>query len=206
MSTGVIGRRSYGGSMSRQHRLLPLLFAALLVVAVTACGSDGGEDTSSPDGTTSSDTAATGDGSADDSGGGGPAGAVVVIGDETYEATNEVTCITMGGALGSQFMTDDETVTINIDVPPEGWESDTTNDWDPPSIRVDDDRVESDSHQWVAGSEELEMNGGGSFSSVDTFSLGDGTVSGEATFIDNFDLTNNVEPTPITGTFELTCG
>lgn len=182
--------------------------SASLAVAVTACGSDGGDASPSTDGTTSGDGSTNGDASADNPDGatGGPAGATVVIGDETYEATNELVCITMGGALGAQFMTDDETVTIDIDVPPEGWESDSASDWDPPSIRVDDDRVEADSHQWVAGKTELEMNGGGSFSSVDTYSLGDGTVSGEATFIDNFDLTNNVEPTPTTGTFELTCG
>lgn len=218
----------YGGAMSRLHRLLVPILVPIVAIA-GACGGDDDDAADATDDATTeapSDTDAAADDDAADTGGAtddaadddatdsetandaepaaGPAGATATIGGETYEATREVVCITMGGALSAQFTNDDGTVTISVDVPPLDWESDTQSDWSPPSVRVDDERDEAAYRQWESGGEVVAGMEGAPEASVTSFDVDGNRASGQGTFVDVFELmTGSAEAAD--GTFEVTC-
>lgn len=199
--------------MTRTIRRLPWAAVGLaLILAPVACGEDDtssrGSSTQESDDSTDASPEGANDGAAavdaedDDSSSDGPVGARVVIDGQEFEATTQVTCIEMGDAFGAYFLTDDETLSIDISLPPENWESDTQNAWDPPGVRVD----VGDEFQFVAGFEELDSPDG-PHSSIASFDLGDGHAEGAGTFIDNFELFGGGgTPSILDGTFEVTCG
>lgn len=204
--------------MTHVHRLL----APILIVSVAAaCGGDDATPEEATEATTGapSDADAPADedapaGSADEDVtddddvpgevAAGPVGATATIGGETYDATQEVVCVMMGGALSAQFTNDDGTVTISVDVPPLDWESDTQSDWSPPSVRVDDERDEMAYRQWESGSDTLEMMEGAPAAAVSSFDVDGNRASGEASFVDIFEVMTGAAE-PVDGTFEVTC-
>lgn len=218
--------------MTRLHRLLVPILVPIVAVAA-ACGGDDDDaadvgDDGTPEAAPADDAADAGDSNDADGAGdatdadaadddadaadddadaadaAGPVGARATIAGETYEATQEVVCITMGGALSAQFTNDDGTVTISVDVPPLDWESDTQSDWSPPSVRVDDERDEMAYRQWESGGEVVAGMEGAPDASVTSFDVDGNVASGEATFVDVFELmTGSAEPAD--GTFEVTC-
>jgi len=192
---------------------LGALVSAALVL--TACGGDddGAAAGSNSDngGTTPTEaTSANGDGNGDDGngdGGGGSGGAaenraVVTVGDEVYEFDLTDLCLAMFGNLaGSGPSVDGRDITINIEVPPEDWET-SDEDWSPPSIRIDDGENDLD---WRAGDEIVTGMVEPGMSQVDSFT-NDGTrASGTATFIELYAVMTGDDPDPVQGTFEFAC-
>ena len=191
--------------MTRSRSLLSAIALAFLVSFLAACGDDddssasggensedvgGGEDAGNDDGGGNTD-----DG--DDGGSGGAVGATVTVGDTTYTATEELVCVQLGGALSAQFSDRDAGIDINIDLPPEDWESDTAEDWDPPSVRVDvgdEAQFESGNQLGIVGMPET---------AVSSYTIDGRTGSGEAEFVDMFQAPDAAEV--VAGSFELTC-
>lgn len=127
--------------------------------------------------------------------------AVVVVGDQRYEF-GDLYCVSMGGALGASSVGGDPQV--NIDIPPEDWE--TSNEgWDAPSIRISGDDPYLDLR---AGGEIVSQDAriDPSTSQVDSFSSDGVHASGTAIFIDYQAFTLGEQPEPMTATFEVTCG
>jgi hypothetical protein len=126
--------------------------------------------------------------------------AVVVIGDQRYEFA-DLYCVTIGGALGAASVGGDPQV--DIDVPPEDWET-SDEDWDAPSVRISGDDPYLDLR---AGGEVVEMDARmeDGQSQVDGFTTDGHRASGTATFIDYQAFTTDQSPDPISGTFEVTC-
>lgn len=191
--------------MTRSRSLLSAIALALLVSFLAACGDDddpsasggensedvgGGEDAGDDDGGGNTD-----DG--DDGGSGGAVGATVTVGDTTYTATEELVCVQLGGALSAQFHDADGEIQIHIDLPPEGWESDPSEDWDPPSVRVDvgdEAQFESGNQLGIVGMPET---------AVSSYTIDGRSGSGEAEFVDMFEAPDAAAV--LAGSFELTC-
>ncbi len=124
--------------------------------------------------------------------------AVVVIGDQRYEFSG-LYCVTMGGALGASSVGGDPSV--NIDLPPEDWET-SSEGWDPPGVRVSiDDPYAKFSADQQAGEYQPKIKPG--MSQVDSYTSDGYQASGTATFVDVFDFT--ADPVPVKGTFEVSC-
>lgn len=207
-----------------------MILAVAILTLAAACSSDSSDDepaatTTTAEGATTTagdDTTTTTAASTDDGGDSGSEAsgdteyAIVTIGTETYEADMSgslAACIALGGAVGGVGqIIEPGSGTIDMTIPPEDWES-SSEDWDPPSIRVDlgedDNGVPID---WRAGGEIVE-----SFpdlvgkSQVDSFSVDGSTATGTATFIDFFQVqlagSGQVDdPEPVEGTFEINCG
>ncbi|VAV93729.1 hypothetical protein MNBD_ACTINO02-1292 [hydrothermal vent metagenome] len=204
---------------------LTLLFLAVLVLA--ACGGSG-DDTSSPGSTAASvsDTDAPdepgagsqavtdapgGDAQEPTPGGLGENRALVVIGDEQFEFDMSATCVSMGGAVGGTGWTADELAKLDLDIPPEDWET-SPDGWSAPSIRVDDESDENLNRDWRAGGEVIaNYEGLGDIARVDTFSTDGGRAFGTVTFIDLMAYqiaaaSGDPLPDPVTGTFDINCG
>lgn len=193
--------------MTSTPRILSAIAVAATLSFLAACGDD---DTAGDDAVTADDDSSTeeaagaddGGGDTDDGddgadGGGGAVGATVTIGDTTYTATEELVCVQLGGALGAQFHDADGEVQIHIDLPPEGWESDTSEDWDPPAVRVDvgdEAQFESGNQLGIVGMPET---------AVSSYTIDGRTGSGEAEFVDMFEAPDAAEV--VAGSFELTC-
>jgi hypothetical protein len=211
---------------SRYAAGLTLLFLAVVVLA--ACGGSGDDATSPQQSTqaTTSDPAVSevpNDGTqgvavdppADEKetapGGLGENRAVVVIGDEQFEFDMSATCISMGGAVGGTGWTADELVKLDLDIPPEDWET-NPDGWSAPSIRVDDERSADVNRDWRAGGEVIANREDlADIARVDSFSTDGGRAFGTATFIDlmAYDLatvSGDPLPDPVTGTFDINCG
>ncbi|GBE23989.1 hypothetical protein BMS3Bbin02_00254 [bacterium BMS3Bbin02] len=214
-----------GPARARRAGGLTLLFLAILVLA--ACGGSG-DDTSSPGSTAAAvsnteapdETAPGTQEVAEDPGGDakesvpgslGENRAIVVIGDEQFEFDMSATCISMGGAVGGVGWTADELVKLNLDIPPEDWET-SPDGWSAPSIRVDDERGENADRDWRAGGEVVaNYEDLRDIARVDTFSTEGGRAFGTATFIDLMAYRLAVAsgdplPDPVTGTFDINCG
>lgn len=194
-------------------RLINLGFAMLLVLA--ACSSSGG----GADGSSAGDAPASVSGAAseaarasdetkttesvnpDDPLGFGEAQntATVTVGDTTYEFEN-LYCVTIGGALGASSVGGDPTVDISL--PPEGWET-SGEDWSPPSVRVQGDDPYFD---YMAGGDVAMADDRlAGRSQVDSFSSDGYHATGEATFIDQQAFMLDATTEGMTGTFEVTC-
>ena len=130
--------------------------------------------------------------------------AVVTIGDERYEFAN-LFCVTIGGAIGAASTGGDPRV--DIDLPPLDWET-SSEDWDPPSVRVIVDGVGT----WIADPEHTALPGiEPGLSQVDSYNSDRFHATGSATFMDasgwqRVQMGLDVEPPdPVAGTFEVTC-
>ena len=143
--------------------------------------------------------------------------AVVTVGDQTYEAdlTGSLTvCISMGGALAASGPIDGiDGGRIDIDIPPEDYETSSDDGWEPPSVQVD--LGEDDNGVpigWTAGPVVAEFYPDfAGVSQVDSFSVDGASASGTATFIDDFQIMlfnggQAEEPQPVQGSFEVSCG
>ncbi len=212
---------------TRFVRVVGILAFFALALILAACS--GGEDvvSSSASTTTSvSDTEASsgtgaepqdvvgepgGDSEEPDSGGTGEKRAVVVIGDERFEFDMSSACVSIGGAVGGTGFTADGSVRVEIDIPPEDWET-SSDGWGAPSIRVRDERDESVERDWEAGGSNIanyeELR---DIVRVDSFSTTGVQASGTATFIDLQAYmvaggSGDSLPEPVTGTFDINCG
>ncbi len=205
----------------RQAGVLILLFLAALILA--ACG--GGDEASSSGSTVipAATTEAPDTGSqevADDPDGGalesdpgslGENRALVVIDGEQFEFDMSTTCISMAGAVGGVGFTADGLVKINLDIPPEDWET-SPDGWDAPSIRIEDERDENTGRDWRTGGEVIaNYENLRDIARVNTFSTEGAQSFGAATFIDlmAYDLAaalGDPLPDPVAGTFDINCG
>ena len=206
-----------------------MILAVAILTLAAACSSDSSDDepaatTTTAEGatTTAGDDATTTTAASTDGGdsGSNPSGdseyAIVTIGTETYEADMSGTlaaCIALGGAVGGVGqIIEPGSGTIDMTIPPENWES-SSEDWDPPSIRVD---LGEDANgvpiDWRAGGDLVEsMPDLAGKSQVDSFAVDGATASGTATFIDFFQVQlasggQVDDPEPVEGTFEINCG
>jgi hypothetical protein len=203
--------------MKFKHLALGALLSAALAFA--ACGgddddssepSDGGNGNTTPteaptnggDDGNDDDNGADGDGDNNSAGGVEENRAVVVIGDRTYDFDISIQCLSMFGNMAAAGRAlDGSDISVNIQLPPEDWETDTDEEWDPPSIRVSDDVNDLD---WRAGDEIIgEMVDEGS-SQVDSFTHDGKRASGTATFVDLYAVMRG-ETDPVQGSFEFTC-
>lgn len=143
---------------------------------------------------------AIGDGNEDTTFYGNPPGtATVEVGDIKYEFDLNILCISMFGAMGVAGQAlDASAVTVDADFPPEGWET-SAEDWEPPSISIDDDERDI---RWEAGGVATEMYPEGS-SQVDSFTADGRLAVGEATFVNSYTIGDDLQVE--TGRFEFHC-
>lgn len=191
------------------HRLGTFVACATAVVALVSCGgtTEPGEpgdatptqgDTGNGGGTTTLD----------------PDTAVVTVGEKTYEFTMTSafgdTCLTSFGFVGGGGTAiDGSDVSLEVDIPPEGYETDERTDWDPPALRISDGVANED---WRAGDEIIVNDSripAGS-SQVDSFTNDGNVAKGTATFIDYSAFltsfgSSGVVPDSVQGTFEVYC-
>lgn len=190
--------------MSLIRRILFALGAAALALTVIGCGDgdgDGGAEEAA-DGDVAGAADGEGDASSDEASAdgatdGASVGASVTIGGQTYTALEELVCVRLGGALSAQFADRDAGITIDVDLPPEDWETDTGEDWDPPSVRVD----VGDEAQLQAGNSDIVV--GMPETAVTAYTI-DGThASGQGDFVDVFQAPDAAQV--VAGSFDVTC-
>lgn len=205
--------------LAYQASLLALILATAMLFAACSDDDDDGDDAIVP--TTAADDSGDGNGDdgnddngddggeADSPSGDGPGEerAIVTIGDETFEFELSTVCLTMGGAIAGSGRNADGDVDVSIDIPPEDWETSSDDGWEPPSIRVDDDRDPQDERSWRAGGEVVAgMQGIEGRSQVDSFSTDGSRSTGTATFTDINQFMVDPDATePVTGTFDIQC-
>ncbi|MGI9624844.1 MAG: hypothetical protein ACR2PK_18585 [Acidimicrobiales bacterium] len=137
--------------------------------------------------------------------------AIVTIGDETFEFDMSVGCIALGGAVGGFGITADGLVTADFDIPPEDWET-SGDDWGPPGIRVQDDRLDDSQagvhhpdwradEEWSRDTPEL-----AGATQVESYTVNGPAASGTATFTDTWAHALGKDAPPVPGTFEINCG
>jgi hypothetical protein len=124
--------------------------------------------------------------------------AVVVIGDQRYEFAN-LYCVTLAGAMGASSVSGDPKV--NIDLPPQDWET-SGSDWDPPSIRIQED----DPYLDLQAGNVLDTRVTDEQSLVDSFTSDGKHATGTATFLDMATFMIDQSTPSVSGTFEVTCG
>ncbi len=219
------GQTVTGPIRTRRVGVLILLFLAALILA--ACG--GGGDEAIPAGSTVASAATTDaaeepdtgsqevaddpDGDTQESVPGtlGENRAVVVIGDEQFEFEMSAACISMGGAVGGVGWTADGSVKLDLDIPPEDWET-SPDRWDAPSVRISDRRDPNAESEWRTGGEVIaDYEALRETVRVDAFTVQDGRAFGSATFMDlrAYDLAvvvGDTLPAPVAGTFDINCG
>lgn len=212
------------------HSLRILASLAFTLLVLTGCGGDDASDTGSdaPDagavgdtgegggdtttGTTEDETTDEGGTDADATDAAATAGAATVtIGDETFVADQQIVCVQIGGALGGSWSGADGAISISIDLPPQDWE-DSPDDWEAPSIRVDDDRDEMAIRQLQANPQVAvdfdNIDDGDSL--VLEYRVDGSSASGTARFVDAFGALSALASgeelaAPVEGTFSLTC-
>jgi hypothetical protein len=186
-----------------------LALTALLAATLTfaACGGDDDDNGSPAPGNGGAAATATspsgGNGGQPGNGSGGvePGTAVVTIGEDRYEFDLSVQCLALFGNLaGFGRSVDGRDITINIETPPEDWET-SDEEWEPPSIRVDDGENDID---WRAGDEIIREMVDEGVSEVTSFTNKDKRASGTATFVDLYAVMRG-EIEPVEGTFEFAC-
>ncbi len=158
-------------------------------------GSDSGDD----------DTGGTDDG--DDSRAAAPpeAGAVVVVNGEEFTFDQEIVCVDMGGALGASFASSAAEIAFDVSLPPEDWESRVDEGWDPPSVRLDDDRLDMPV-SWRAGDDVVDsMSGIPAEVVVTSFSVDGSSGDGTATVVD-VNTVGVTDPVVSELAFEFSCG
>ncbi len=183
--------------------LLARLVTTLVLPAaaiLAACG--GGDDGGTDPGATATNTA-----------GGGSKTGVVTIGDETFTFAMSTACVAFDGSIGAVGFTEDSQVSVDLDLPPAGWET-SASGWHPPSIRVKDRRT-SEERDWNAGNDAFTDTPGDypdieGKSQVDSYAIDGATATGTATFVDlnaylAWQAGTADEPDPVTGTFEVDC-
>ncbi|WP_436793671.1 hypothetical protein [Actinospongicola halichondriae] len=187
--------------MKRFHTILAVLLSSAFLFGFAACGGDDDADTGAAatedDAAVDDDSGAEPVGGDDDGGASGPVGASVTIDGTTYTASEELVCVTLGGGLSAQFIDRDTGIDIDVDLPPEDWETDTDEDWDPPSVRVDvvdESQFESGRTDVIVGMPET---------SVASYSIDGNHATGEGDFVDVFSLP--AEAVTVTGSFDVTC-
>lgn len=223
-----------------QSRLRFIVFSLLiasLAIAVACGGDDGGDNgddgnngggsspTSTPDNSSSGDDDDDSDDGDNDSNDGTGSStvnagtAVVTIGEKRYEFEmagqgTTTQCLTVFGVVGgSGRATDGSDVTLSIEILPEDWATNSIyEEFDPPSIRVDDDELVQD---WRAGDadrfdfdESIAPRPGES--QVGSYTNDGKSASGTATFLDMDALFQAAigqadRPEPVEGTFEINC-
>jgi hypothetical protein len=190
--------------------LLLCVAGAAAVLVATGCSGDDGDgngDAQQPETPASSDFEA---------GGSGEATASVTIGDEEFVAEEKQNCISMGGAVEGIFTADDGAIEIEIEVPPEDWETDTQSDWSPPSIVVVDERGDtrvawqSGTAQYTPGNE-FDFDDYVGEAVVESYTVDGSSASGTATFVDDQGVVQaradgTPIPEPVSGSFEISCG
>ncbi len=220
------GRVVTGPTRAGRAAGILLLLALALILAACGSGSDDAASSSAPTVTSVSDAeppTVSDAGSqevADDPGGDadesvpiglGEKRSIVVIGDEQFEFDMSPACLSMGGAVGGTGFTADGSVSLEIDISPEDWET-SADGWEAPSIRIRDQRDESIERDWETGGsnidnyEELRE-----LVRVDSFSVVGARASGTATFIDLqaymfAGALGDPLPDPVAGTFDINCG
>lgn len=193
----------------------------LMLTGLVACGGDDDDGAAVPPGLS---------GDADDNGGDGNGGgdavasdleegtARITVGDETYEfvlggeapfdVNSEPECFTVGGGiLAYGYVTDGREVTVDLELPPLGWEDSTSFSWDPPTISLSDKDAGA---RWIAR-EDFSARGTESLMGLDGLTrVGDYETdgyraTGVATFA-NYNLFNQDEDyEAVEGTFEIHC-
>lgn len=192
--------------MTRRRRILFVLGAIVLSLTAVACGDDdtaddaeGAADASGAE-STDADTADEADTGAETEGEdseGGAVGASVTIDGQTYTATEQRVCVRLGGGLSAQFLDSDADISIDIDLPPEDWETDTTEDWDPPAVRVD----VGDEAQLQSGRSDIVV--GMPETAVTSYSIDGVHASGDGDFVDVFQAP--ADAVVVVGSFDVTC-
>lgn len=215
-----------------KRRVLMVGIAAVAVFAAAGCGddsddngteaepsataasddageSDAGDDDGSgsgEDGDAGSDDAGSDDAASDDSAD-APAtasGALVTVGGEEFTFDQEIVCVDMGGAVGASFASSSADIAFDVSLPPEDWESRPEEGWDPPSVRLDDDRLDVPV-SWRAGGEVVEgMTGIPSEVAVTSFSVDGSSGAGTATVVD-INSVGITDPVVSEMTFEFSC-
>lgn len=129
-----------------------------------------------------------------------PGTGTVEIGDIKYNFDLSILCLSMFGAMGvAGVAADGADVQVSADFPPPGWE-DSSEDWDPPAIDVDD---EGRDISWEAGASVAEFYEGEGIGEITSF-MADGRVAvGEANFVNTY--TGFENPTVEQGRFEFVC-
>lgn len=185
----------------RRPRLVVLLLA--IVVIGAACGDDGSGGATAVD--TDTDTGSE----PSEPGGSGSGSATLTIGIEQFDFDQEMICIALGGAVSGTFR-NDEGVEVNIDVPPEDWETSTTGDWEAPSLTLRDERDEMNWRIFEAGPEIATTYGDTAEGAVITdFSVDGSHATGNGMAIDTFAVTRanagGEAPSPVPVTFGFEC-
>ncbi|WP_323792779.1 hypothetical protein [Nocardioides sp.] len=185
-------------AIHRPARLVAACLSLALAVALTACGSDpaeegatvpdGGESAGSPDTDTDADTVADSPTSSFDG--------------TTYEATGVFTCLTLGGSVNAELISDDDLVRIGVSLPPLDA---APGEWSGPSVYLRDDTDPDDQLHLESGSEiSGSFEGYADVAVVDDYTIDGQTGSGSATFIDpGMAMAGTAEP--VTGTFTVGC-
>jgi hypothetical protein len=193
------------------RRVTIIAIGLMLVMAACASGGAGGEATdppgpagpgsSGPAGGDGTDPTAAPTADSDDPLSGfrdEDATAVVVIGDERYEFEG-LYCVTMFGALSAASVGDVDPK-VNIQIPPDGWET-SGDEWDPPSVHVASDEPYFRMEANAGLVDELSPIYAGS--QVDSFTTDGYRASGTGLFLDSYDFTPDQEL--VAGRFEVSC-
>lgn len=205
--------------MHTQRRLARFAVLALAVVLIAVgCGDAGDTDTTAPDdagsdggGVATDETTAPGD--AGDTGaptGSGDGGATMSVGIESFDFDEELVCVAIGGAVSGTFR-NEEGVEVSIDVPPEDWESDTTSDWEPPSLTLRDERDEINWRIFESAADLAETYPEAAGAEITNFSVDGSHATGNGMAIDTFAITRAAAegaeaPQLVPVTFGFECG
>ncbi len=162
---------------------------------------DTDSDDSVPTTTTSIAVQALGDGDETTTFYGNPPGTgTVEIGDVKYEFDLSILCLSMFGAMGvAGVAADGSDVQVSADFPPPGWE-DSAEDWEPPTVDVDDDGRDI---RWEAGASVAEFYEGDGVGEITSFTADGRIAVGEANFVNTYSGFDN--PTVEQGRFEFAC-
>jgi hypothetical protein len=188
-------------SPSTRPRWLPQTCVAVALAAgVSGCGDNPDADASSPTPQSAATDAADPGAGSDASSAGSYA--TITIDETTYEATGVFTCLTLGGAINAELISDDDLVRIGVSLPPLDA---APGEWPAPSVYLRDDTDPNDQLHLESGSETAAaFEGYADVAVVEDFTIDGSTGTGSATFIDpGMAMAGTAEP--IQGTFTVGC-